>query len=178
MNKCLLISSLVFLFASCSPSVSIFTQQTREKYKLSPEDLKSIQFYVQGDIVLNRFAPEAKKETEEGTLTLVREDVLERIVIKSGTPCLVRDVIDGSRVTVSFEDGQDKFLVFGSIKNQDGAYTLQALDWKRDSGGKLNYGNKEFVASPQSRNAFLYLKQKSLDRSRLEQSVVKGKTLK
>jgi hypothetical protein len=175
--KLLLISSLLASLASCGSLPATFTQNTRTKYNLSAEDLKSLQFYVSGDIVLTRYSREERKATEKGELTLLKDEVLERIVIKSGTPCLVYEVIDGNRIAFSFEDGAARYLVFANIRNQDGRYTLQALDWKSEKGGKVNYGEKEYYVNPSSRESYIYLMVKSLDRFQLDQKVVKGKTL-
>lgn len=176
-HKTLAIISLAIFVASCGSTSEVFTQQMREKYKLDSEDLKSLQFYVSGDIVLTRYTQGTQKGTEDGALNLIKDQVLESILIKSGTPCLIKEVIDGNRVTMTFEDGDNRYLVFGSLKNRDGAYTLQALDWNKELGGKLSYGDKEYFASSESRGAFLYLKVKSLNRFREDQKVVKGKTL-
>ncbi|MEY3343741.1 MAG: hypothetical protein RL090_1425 [Bacteroidota bacterium] len=173
----LLISALLIGLTSCGSVPASFTQNTRTKYDLSAEDLRSLQFYVSNDIVLTRYSREDKKATQGGELTLLKDEVLERIVIRSGTPCLVHEVIDGNRIAFSFEDGASRYLVFGNIRNQDGRYTLQALDWKNEKGGLVNYGEKEYYASPESREAYIYLMVKSLERFKMDQKVVKGKTL-
>lgn len=177
LSKALFFSCVAILVASCGTPTRIFTQDLREQYKLSEQDLKSIQFYVSGPIVLTRYSEGAKKTTEGGELTILKDEVLERVVIKSGTPCVIKDVVDGSRVTVSFEDGPDRFLVFGSIKKKGGQYCLQALDWEGDRGGRLNFGEKEYHVNGYAQGAFLYLRVKSLNRFKLDEKVVKGKTL-
>lgn len=161
---------------SCAPSRVPFTQQLREQYKLNIEELKSIQFYTSNELILRRAETDAKKVTEGGELTISRDQVLEEIVIKAGTPCVIRDVVDGNRVTVTFEDGGNKYLVFGSFKNHDGYYTLQALEWQKDKG-KVNYGEQLYMTSAGSRDVFLVLKMKSLERFKVDQKVVKGKTV-
>ncbi len=175
--KILMTSAIAVALGSCGTPTRIFTQELREQYKLSAEDLKSIQFYVSGPIILTRYSQGAQKTTEGGELTLMKDEVLERVVIKSGTPCLIKDVVDGSRVTVSFEDGNNRYLVFGSIKKQGGNYCLQALDWNGNRGGRLNYGEREYNVNSSSQGAFLYLRVKSLNRFKLDEKVIKGKTL-
>jgi len=167
----------LFIFASCAPTKVPFTQQLRVKHDLKPEELKQIQFYISNNLVLRRGDQQSKKETSEGELTLLNDASIEEIIIKAGTPCLIREVVDGNRVTVSFEDGASKYLVFGSLKNRDGYYTLQALDWDKDRG-RVNYGEKMYITSPGSRDVFLVLKMKSLEKFRLDQKVVKGQQIK
>jgi hypothetical protein len=168
---------LALMFTSCVSTRAPFTQQLRDRYGISPEELKSIQFYISNDLVLTRGDREQKKETSDGELKLLKDEVVERIVIKAGTPCVIKEVVDGNRVTVSFETGSTRYLVFGSFKNKDGYYTLQALDWVKDRG-KVNYGEKMYMTSPGSRDIFLVLKVKSLDKFRVDEKVVKGQTVK
>jgi hypothetical protein len=176
-QKVLLFSIIAIGLSSCGTPTSVFKQDMREQYKLNEQDLKSIQFYVSGPIVLTRYSQGATKTTEGGELTLMKDEVVERIVIKAGTPCLIKDVVDGNRVTVTFEDGDNRFLVFGSIKRKGGDYYLQALDWGGERGGKLSYGEKEYIVNSNAQGVFLFLKVKSLNRFKLDEKVVKGKTL-
>ena len=171
-----LVTILALILSSCSTGRVPFTQQLRDQYKLNVEELKSIQFYTSNTLVLRRAETASKKETAGGELTVSKDRVLEEIVIKAGTPCVVRDVVDGSRVTVTFEDGANKYLVFGSIRNRDGYYTLQALDWTQGKG-KVNYGEQLYVTSEGSKDIFLVLKMKSLNQFKVDQKVIKGKTI-
>lgn len=176
-TKLLLINFLLVFLTSCGSYPMTFTDNTRTKYDLNAEDLKSLQFYVRGEIVLTRYSKQEKKGVEGGELTVMKDEVLERIVIKDFTPCLVSEVIDGNRIAFSFEDGSSRYLVFGNLKNQDGRYYLQALDWKNVRGGKVNYGEKEYYVNHSAKEAHIILMVKSLDRFKLDQKVVKGKTL-
>jgi hypothetical protein len=164
---------LIFL-ASCGPSLSPFTQQIREQYKLTPEEMKGIQFYISNTFVLRRGEDNFEKGTTKGELQVMKDRYVEEVVIKAGTPCVIREVLDGNRVTISFEEGNSKYLVFGSIRNQDGYYTLQAMEWVKGKG-KINYGEKTYFSSEGSRDIFLTFKMKSLEKFRGEQKVVKGK---
>ncbi len=167
----------MLLFASCSPSLVPFTQQLREQNNLKAEELKSIQFYFSNDLVLRRGENIATNDTQKGELTVVKDSKVEEIIIKAGTPCVIKQVVDGSRVTVSFEDNGNKYLVFGSVNNRDGYYTLMALDWKNGLG-EVNYGEQTYFSSKGSKDVFLALKMKSLEKFKLEQKVVKGAVVK
>lgn len=177
MKKQILLSAVTLLFlSSCSKSLSPFTQQIRDQYKLSVEELKSIQFYTSNTFVLRRGEDNLEKETGTGELKVVKDRHVEEIVIKAGTPCVIKDVVDGNRVTVSFEEGGSRYLVFGSIRNQDGYYTLQALDWVKGKG-KVNYGEKTYYSSEGSKDIFLTFKLKNLEKYKSEQKVLKGKKI-
>ncbi|HMT27747.1 MAG TPA: hypothetical protein PKD91_00570 [Bacteroidia bacterium] len=172
-----LLAVLPFFMMSCSPSLVPFTQQLREQNKLNSEELKSIQFYTSNTFVLRRGENLDKKETEKGELTVLKDAVVEEIVIKAKTPCVIKEVVDGNRVTVSFNQGGNNYLVFGSINNHDGYYTLMALDWK-GGRGKVNYGEQTYMTSPGSKDVFLVLKMKTLEQFKLDRKVEKGAEIK
>src|SRR4030095_14248112 len=145
---------LVLFMTSCAPKLVPFTQQLRQQLKLQPEELRSIQFYFSNDFVLRRGENNDTKETNHGELTVMNDAKIEEIIIKAGTPCVVRDIVDGNQVTVSFEEDGNKYLVFGSIHNHDGYYTLMAMDWKNGKG-TVNYGEKTYYSSQGSKDVFL-----------------------
>lgn len=165
------------LFMACSPSTVPFTQQLREQYHLSPDELRAIQFYTSNTFVLRRGETGDKKETTNGELTVLKDAKVEEIIIKAGTPCVIKEVVDGNRVTVSFNQGGNQFLVFGSLNNRDGYYTLMALDWKSGKG-KVNYGEQTYMTSVGSKDVFLVLKMKNLDQFKLDTKIEKGVELK
>jgi hypothetical protein len=106
----------------------------------------------------------------------MNDSKIEEVIIKAGTPCVINSVVDGEKVTVSFEEDMNKYLVFGSVRNADGYYTLMALEWKSGKG-KVNYGENTYYSSPGSKDIFLALKMKSLKRLKVDQKVVKGATV-
>jgi len=171
----LLLLSFVLLLAACSPRVP-FTQGIRDKYQLSESELKLLQFYTSDVIILKRGEMSEKaKETTEGTLTIKGGNKVEEIVIKAGTPCVIEKVYDGNNVSVSFEDGKNKYLVFGSMHSKNGLYSLQVL--RENNKPTLNYGEKLYVVSTGSDPVFLVFKIKSLNRFEVDQKVVKGKKI-
>lgn len=168
--------AFLLLLSSCSQKLVPFTQQVRDQYHLQPDEMKSIQFYFSNSFVLRRGENNDTKETRNGELTVMNDAKIEEVIIKAGTPCIVNSVVDGNRVTVSFEDDLNKYLVFGSLHNTDGYYTLMALEWKGGKG-KVNYGENTYYSSPGSKDVFLALKMKSLKRLKVDQKVVKGATV-
>ena len=169
------VSLFVMLLSACSPRVP-FTHQIRHQYKLNEQELKSIQFYTSDDIILRRGDKDSDgKRLEEGTLEIKKSRTMEEIVIKAGTPCIIDKVVDGERVSVKFEDGANKFLVFGSINNSRGYYTLQAETWLKSGIGRLNYGDTYYWVSKSGRNVILLFKMKQIEEDRQRQKVVGGK---
>jgi hypothetical protein len=166
---------LIAFIASCSPKVP-FTQGIRDKYKLNESELKSLQFYTSDVIVLKRGEMgEKSKETSEGTLTIKGGNKVDKIIIKAGTPCIVDQVYDGNRISVVFEDGKNKYLVFGSLNDRNGYYTLQMLN--ENNRATINYGEKLYYVSTGSDPIFLVFKIHSLNKFELNEQVVKGKKI-
>ncbi|MCB0430524.1 MAG: hypothetical protein H6585_12685 [Flavobacteriales bacterium] len=164
------------MLASCATKVP-FTQQTRDEYKLTEEELKSLQFYTSHDIVLQRWENQGKeKATEDGTLKIRSGQSVEEVVIRAGTPGVVEKVVDGNRLAISFEAGDHKFLVFGDTKKQDGRYTLQATEWV-DNRAKVNYNDQWYMTNTGSGSTYLVFKIKKLNQFRRKQQIAKGRKI-
>lgn len=161
---------------SCAPLIP-FTQDVRETEKLSDDEMKKIQFYVSHDIVLQRGEKGEKgKEISEGTLMTKDEKSVEQVIIKSGTPGIVDRILDGNRVAVRFEEGEEKYLVFGD-PNKQGRYTLLAGEWDKNNRGKLQYGGKTYYTGSGAANVYLTFRMKNLYQFKKDQKVVKGMKL-
>ncbi|NNF02010.1 MAG: hypothetical protein HKN22_04950 [Bacteroidia bacterium] len=174
-NNYLLLIILLFVVSACSPKIP-FTQDVRQTYKLNEEELKSIQFYVSEDIILRKGDKESPaKLMDEGTLKIKKSKTMKEIVIKAGTPCVVDQVVSGEKVTVKFEDGVNKYLVFANISNSRGFYSLQAQTWTQSGIGRINYGDQYYWVNKNGKNAILLFKMKKLEEHRKDQKVVSGK---
>ncbi len=176
MKRSLLIGglALTFLISSCSPKIP-FTQAVRDRYKLTPEELRGIQFYISDPVALRRGeSSENQKSTEDGKLVVESGKSIEQVTIKANTAGAVEQVPDFKTLSVSFEEGSEKNLVFSSAKSRNGYYSLQALSWK-DGRGEVNYGGKTWFANPGSDQAILLFKMKSIKKMRVNEKVVKGK---
>ena len=170
----LVLIALSTIFISCSPKIP-FTQSIRDQYKLSPQEIKHIQFYLSDPIVLKRGeSKENQKTTDDGTLVVKSGKDLEQIVFKRNIPGAVSEIVDSEKMTIAFEDGNEKYLVFGSNGDRNGYYSLQALQWKGERG-KINYGGQTYFSNPGSNQAILLFKMKSLRNVKVEEKVVKGK---
>ena len=172
-----IIISGCLLLASCSPKIP-FTQSIRDKYKLSEEDLKRIQFYVSDAIILKRGEDLAReKGTDNGALVIKSGKNIEQVVFKRNTACVVNTVVDNTKLSVSFEDGANKFLVFGSEGDPNNYYALQAKEWNGGKG-KIIYGDQTYYTNPGSQRTFLMFKMQSLRKIHVDEKVVKGKKVK
>jgi hypothetical protein len=161
-------------FSACSPKIP-FTQSLRDQYKLTQEEMRSIQFYLSDPVILRRGSSNSKKETEDGTLVIKNGKNVEQVSFKANTPGALDQVVNSNSLKVSFEDGAEKSLVFASDRN--GYYALQAISWDKDGKGTINYGGQTYYAIPGSRNAILLFKMKSLRKVNVQEKVVKGKKI-
>lgn len=172
----ILAASIVLTLNSCAPRIP-FTQEVREKEKLSEEEMKKIQFFASHDIVLQRGEKEEKeKEISEGTLMTKDGKSVEQVIIKAGTPGIVDRVLDANRVAIRFEEGEEKYLVFGD-PNKQGRYTLLAGEWDKNNRGKLQYGGKAYNTGSGAANVYLTFRMKNLYQFKKDQKVVKGMKL-
>lgn len=164
------------LLTSCAPQVP-FTQRVREQYKLTAEELQSLQFYTSGDIILRKGEQNIKeKATGDGTLMVREGKKVEEVIIPAGTPCVVTKVIDGYRLALQFGEGPKEYLVFGVTKGRNGYYRLQALEWEQNQG-KLQYGNRYYVTQPGAGEVILLFKMKGNRILQQQRTIVNGQRL-
>ena len=172
-----ILCSIAFFMHSCAPRIP-FTQSLREQYKLTDDELKSLQFYASNNIVLNRGEKSVREQaTDKGTLTLKSGQYVEQVIIKAGTPGLVEKIIDRNRVALSFEIGENKMLEFGATdpKTND-RYTLLAPKWDGNKG-LIDYGGNKYYSDPGSGNVYILFKMRKLHKFKKEQRVVKGRKI-
>lgn len=168
--------ALVILLQSCAPRIP-FTQAIREQYQLSENELKQLQFYASHDIVLTRVEEDAKsKTTEDGKLKITTGKEYDQVLIKAGTPGVVEKVVDNQRIAISFEDGNNKYIVFGDPDNRKSNYTMLAPDWKNNRA-ILVYGGNEYYANKGASNTFVKFKMNKLNKIKRKTTIAKGRKL-
>ncbi|MBL7922993.1 MAG: hypothetical protein JNL88_02225 [Bacteroidia bacterium] len=176
MKKYKILPGVMFLFllASCAPKIP-FTQAIREQYKLSPEEMKGIQYYLSDPVALRRGETnENQKSTEDGKLVVESGRSIDQVTIKANTEGAMEQAVDLKTITVAFEEGAEKQLVFSSNRSRNGYYTLQALSWE-NGRGKINYGGQTWYSNPGSDKAILLFKMKSIRKLRVNEKVARGR---
>ncbi len=153
MRSILLFTSVILLLSSCT-SLTPFTQEIYEDLNLADEEIKSVQFYLSQDIVLYKSMENDEASVENGKIKLKEKRKAKEIVIKSGTPGVVIFFPKQDRFAVSFENDDDKFLIFGPNKKLNDRYTLLGKEWE-DGYGKVTYGGEVYETS--TRNALAAL---------------------
>jgi len=167
----------VLALAGCAAGRTPFTQALREQYRLGEEDLKQLQYYIYGDITLQReFRREEGGISGSHKLVVKEGGLVEEVFIASGTPGVATEV-GPSTIAVSFEPGGS--LVFGSPasdRDTDRKYKLSAKRWT-DYYGELVYDNKTWYAVKGSGRAFLEIDAESLDAVERKRKVLPGMIL-
>lgn len=172
MFRILLCATICLFLVSCSRTVP-YSLKIQEKHRLSVADLKELQFYLSDQVVLYRVNPENRSAVINGGLYTSNSNDPERVVIKAGTPGKAV-LTSANRLGVSFEAGSDRFLVFGTNR-QEGTYYLQAKNWE-NGHGIVKYGESEWFVAPGSGSAHLAIEVKKMKKPYQSTTVVGGRT--
>lgn len=169
--------ALVFLFSSCGPTLSPFTQNLYEENNWSVDQLKQIQFYLSRDIVLYRELTAGVSEIVEGEIKIVNGEKRDEITFKNGTPGVFMFSPKTNRFAVSFEDGgDDRFLIFGPSPKASNRYVLMGSDWNRRSG-TVSYAGKKWTVDASNAFAALLVDLKRLHDVNVSTRVASGRRI-
>lgn len=165
--------ALSVVATSCSSKIP-FTTGEQTKYKLSDDDVKNLQFYTMGDIVITNGKSDKSNKTEDGELVIKDEQNENKVIIPSGTRGIVEKV-EGDMLYVSFEEGKN--LKFKASPT-DGKYRIKSdsFDAARRIG-LVNYGNEEYTVNTTSLKAYLVFKLKNSTKKQNTARSVKGRKL-
>lgn len=173
----LVIGIIIFLFSACSPSLSPFTQRLIDQNRWTEEELKDIQFYLSKDIVLYRDYREGSSRIESGEIKIVKGRKVEEIRIPKGTPGVAVFQPKNDKLAVSFEDHNDRFLIFGPNPKRGSSYVLLASEWK-NKRGKVKYDDKQYFTTTESAIATLLVDMKQSKKVKVKTRSVKGRKVK
>ncbi|MFQ5468908.1 MAG: hypothetical protein ACE5EH_01245 [Gammaproteobacteria bacterium] len=177
MRHLTLLCCLVLLSTGCATRAP-FTQQLRQELELSNEDLKHMQFFLAGEMVLYRASNKDQANiTRKHNLRLVNDTLIEEIMIRSGTPAIA-EKIEENAVFVSFEEG--KLLNFGSdpedTNNWQGKYMLIVDAWEGEQG-ELSYDGKPYQVKGDYASLHLLVNLNEIDQYKKRSRVLKGRRL-
>ncbi len=169
------LATLILFASSCSPDMVPFTADIEYETGLSKDQLKNVQFYVSGPIVLYRELNQNITEITRGEIKMKNDRQVEQIVIPPNTPGVV---VSGNaeRLGVSFEKGTDRYLVFGKNSRQANAYTLLAKDWNGNEGS-IEYDGKEYKVNTASASTYLVVDMKRFKGLKVNSRTAKGRTV-
>ncbi|HLP50142.1 MAG TPA: hypothetical protein VK154_04620 [Chitinophagales bacterium] len=175
MKNVLLFLFIAFAFSSCKNLVP-YTDSMKKKYNWGESEIKRIQFYVSHDIVLHREAQKGSTDIEKGVIKNVRGRKVDEIIIPAGTKGIVTEIPKESKLLVSFETGDDRYLSFGVNPNASDRYVLLASDWKNEMG-KVHYAGDEYYTDPDSKYASLLVDLRKIEKMEVKQRIAKGRKI-
>lgn len=166
----------LLLFSSCGPTLRPFTRQVYEQGNFSTNDLERIQFYLSDDIVLRRELTGARSEVISGEIKIVDGRKVEQVVIPKGTPGLLAFQSRGDQLAVSFEEGDDRYLMFGPNPTVDGRYTLLASS-QRKRFSIVSYEGKKWRVERNDAYANLMVDLKKINKVAVQSRTAKGRRI-
>ncbi len=170
-----LLGSIALLF-SCGPTYRPFTSDLQNSYNWSEKELKHIQFYLSEDVVLRRELSKGESVIKEGRIVLEEGRRIEEIVIEEGTPGLLLFMPKENRMAVSFEEGRDRYLMFGPHPKRNGRYTLLGSSWNKRQG-QVTYQGKKYRTSSQSAFASLLVDLDRVNKVSMARHKAKGRRI-
>lgn len=173
MRTILIFASALLFLSSCN-SLTPFTQEIYSDLNLATDQVKSVQFYLSQDIVLYKVSEIDNAQVEDGKIKLKERRKTDEIVIKSGTPGVVLFLPKENRFAVSFENSDDKFLIFGPNKRYNERYTLLGREWD-DGFGKVTYGGEVYETSSRNAMASLMVNINKINSNQVKRKQVNGR---
>lgn len=170
-----LLISYMLILGACTPVLVPFTSQVEQETGLNKQQLKQVQFYNSSPIILYRDLTKNTTEVVSGEIKMIDGRQVEEIVIAPNTPGVMVNSGDG-RMGISFEAGQDRYLIFGQNRYRSGAYTLLAKDW-RNNIGLVRYDGKDYKVTTQSAATYLLINMEKLKKLRVNSRTAKGRTV-
>ena len=168
----------LFLFTSCAPKLTPFTQRLYEEQQWSDDELKKIQFYTSDDIILYRELSKGESRIVAGEIKIRNGKKVDEVVIKEGTPGVLLFRPRENKFAISFEAGNDdRFLIFGASERRGGQYRLQAKNWKRRRDGTVTYEGKTYYTTTESAYATLMVDLSRIRETEVRSRVAKGRTV-
>lgn len=176
-NKYVSLFVLPLFIIACNSSKTYFTSGIRTAVESNHQPLEKIQFYADRDIVLKREMNIGETKVSSGKVKIENGHYVQIIILKKNTPGICT-VVKNNIVGISFENGPNKFLTFGKIKNatSEDPYRLQITDWIKDLG-IVEYEGKKYRIEAESANAGIMIKTSILKKNKTEQRQMKGRTV-
>jgi hypothetical protein len=163
--------------AAFGKSLAPFTEALISQYGLGDEDIKNLQFYISGDIVLQRTLAQGEAGVKGHTLRRFNNERVEEVKLKALTPGVVEFLSDHS-LTVSFEpDANIEFCTkVTNSTNLTPTFNLCARRWEGTTG-YLDYGGREFMSLPGGNTVCLMVDLKQFAKISKKSRTVKGRKL-
>ncbi len=176
--KKILIYSLIIsavTLSSCARK-TLFNTDVRNRITANNIPLTQLQYYVDRDVELKRVLSSSETKVSSGAVVTENGKQVHIIKLKKGTPGVCTQVA-ADRISVSFEEGNNKNLVFafprgGTSKN---AYVLAPLSVDKNNFGTVSYNGTTYYVMPDGVRAKLKIKRSSDTKVKVKKSTMKGR---
>lgn len=138
--------------------------------------MKKIQFYVSQDVVLKRQLTEGSSEIISGKIKIENGREVEEVVIPKGTPGTLVLMPKENRFAIGFEDGKDRYLMFGPSPKYEDRFVLLASEWK-NRVGEVTYDKKVYRVSNDAAYAALMVDLRKISKTSVNSRVAKGRKI-
>ena len=172
----LLLFVSIFLYTSCTPKLTPFTQELQYEFEWNEDDLQKIQFYLSEDVILQRNLSAEESKITDGKIRIVDGRRVEEVIFQKGVPGVVLFTPKSDRFAVGFEASNDRYLMFGPNKKYGGRYVLLAKDWDRRVG-QVTYSNKLWRVSSEDAYASLLVDLKAARRISKKSRTAEGRKI-
>ncbi len=166
----------LFWLLGCGPTYRPFTEDLHRSYTWDEKDLQKVQFYLSNDIVLTRSLSKGESVIEGGKVRLEEGRRIEEVIFKEGTPGVLIFMPKEDRMAISFDRGNDKYLMFGPSPKQNGRYVLLASSWDSRKG-EVTYDGKKYKTASRSALAGLLIDLKKVQRVTVSRKKAPGRTI-
>jgi hypothetical protein len=162
---------------ACSPRLTPFSEDLIREYGWTEQELQKIQFYLSEDIVLRRQYSEGSSRIEDGDIRVVNGEKIEQVVIPRGTPGALLFQPRTNRFAISFENSDDRFLMFGPNPRMSGRFVLLASEWDRQQG-QVTYDGSAYWIDANDAMASLMVDLKRVRKVQVQSRTAKGRSVK
>ncbi|MFY8004147.1 MAG: hypothetical protein ACOVNR_04865, partial [Chitinophagaceae bacterium] len=122
-----------------------FTKDLFNKLLSNQIDLKRVQFYIDQEMILNRYMENGKMEVTNGVIKFVNGKNVNEIIIPAGTPCAA-EYIEGDAIRVSFDKTGSTFRFQNSRSFSPDYFVLTGANWK-DGTCEIEYDGSRYRVS-------------------------------
>jgi hypothetical protein len=120
-------ASLLFLSVASACAHPAWTNQVREQYGLSDDEVRHVQFFTSGTIHLRREQPEQDRKVVENELVIADRLRVDDVIVRRGTPGIALR-LEGDHMLISFSRAHpERALWFSRKKDGDGRFYLSHL---------------------------------------------------
>ncbi len=166
----------IVVLSSCARKIP-FSTTVRDRLERVGVNVNQLQYYNSNEIILRRQIDSSKVKVASGVVKYENGKYIEEIVIRKNTPGICEVAKDDKRISVSFEEGDDKNLTFGDMNPSPGKYYLLGAEEWRSYKSKTMYNGLEYTVSTPYGVAYLMIKNQKVLKQDKDSRVAKGRKI-